>query len=156
MFESRKELFSKIEGLEAVNKQLEADLAAAQEQAKAGTDSEEKVLGLNEDLKAATEENAALTEKLKAVEANLATAQEAISPSALAETAVAAIEGKLDIPTEDKAKIEAALSAKVTAELASAGHPPLNTQEGEHSKTEDFSHLTGLAKAIAIHKSQQK
>ena len=156
MFESRKELFSKIEGLEAVNKQLEADLAAAQEQAKAGTDSEEKVLGLNEDLKAATEENTTLNDKLKTVEADLATAQEAVKPSALAEVAVSAIEGKLDLPTEDKAKVDAALSARITAELASAGHPPLNTQEGKQDELQDFSHLSGLAKATAIHKSQQK
>lgn len=130
MFESRKELFSKIEGLEAANKQLEADLAAALEQAKAGTDSEEKVLGLTEDLKAATEENVTLNEKLRGIEADL---------------------------TAEKAKTTPeAIQALVTAELASAGHPPLNIGEKE-SKSDgtDFSNLKGLDRLKAALKAKE-
>ena len=151
MFESRKELFSKIEGLEMANSQLVADLAAAQSKLDAQSSSDQDTAALKEDLEAATEENKTLSAKLES-------AEQKTTPAAIVAVAVDAISGKNEsLPDAEKQQLESAIAVRVTAEMAAAGHPPLDlTEHKQEDKKEDFSNLSGLDKAIAIHKSQQK
>lgn len=108
MFETRKELFSKIDAQAADIARLEADLVAAESKVSASTNADETISGLTEDLDAA---KAALVE--------------------LEEKSTAEITGLKAALAEAEAKVTPeAIQALVTAQIAASGHPPLNVENG--------------------------
>lgn len=118
MFESRKELFSKIEAQAAEITRLETELLAEQGKVKESGDQSELVATMNEDLEAAQSENKDLTAKLTKAETEYTAALEA----------------------EQAKTTPEAIQALVTAELVKSGHPPVSmtgetSDSAENTKT---------------------
>lgn len=134
MFESRKELFSKIAALEADNKRLETELLAEQGKVAESGNQSESLAALNEDLEAAQTENKDLTAKLENAET----------------------EHKTALATEQAKTTPEAIQTLVTAELVKSGHPPIEFKGGETDKVEEtktraeFASLDNPAKAAFI------
>jgi len=133
MFETRKELFSKIDAQAADITRLESELAASEAKVSAATNADETIAGLNEDLEAAQtalkETTAAKDKEIGELKASLAAAETKSSPEAI--------------------------QALVTAQIAASGHPPLPV-EGKTEKPdekEEIKSLTGLAKVTASFKA---
>jgi seryl-tRNA synthetase len=129
MFESRKELFSKIEAQAAEITRLETELTAALTKGNDAAESSQEVAGLREDLQAATEENASLSAQLEKVKADHAA----------------------ELAAEKAKTAPEAIQALVTAEIAGSGHPPLAI-ENENGKDDsavlksEFDRMTPAAK----------
>jgi len=133
MFETRKELFSKIDAQAADITRLETELTAAQDKASAATDSAETIAGLNEDLAAA---QTALTDLTASTDATIAGLRS-------------------DLAAEKAKTTPEAIQALVTAEVAGSGHPPVvvETKTGETAAQDEIKSLTGLAKVTASFKA---
>jgi hypothetical protein len=130
MFESRKELFTKIEAQAADITRLETELSASQAKVTEATNETETVAGLTEDLEAAKTENKDLSDKLVKLEADHKAALEA----------------------EQAKTSPEAIQALVTAELVKSGHPALSIESKDEkgtSQKKDFSHLNGRDRVSA-------
>lgn len=115
MFETRKELFSKIDAQAAEITRLETELADEQAKVSAASNTDETVAGLNEDLEAAqntlTEVTAAKDGEIATLKASLSTAEAKATPEAI--------------------------QALVTAQIAASGHPPLAVETGIEPNKDD-------------------
>jgi chromosome segregation ATPase len=127
MFETRKELFSKIEAQAAEITRLETELAESEAKVNAAVNTDESVAALTEDLEAA---------KAALVEQEASAKQEAETLNQL----LAAAEAKASPET---------IQALVTAQIAGSGHPPLAVESDgrdngqENSKTRaEFDAMT--------------
>ena len=109
MFESRKDLKDRLEAAEAEANRLEDELKAHEERAEGFTALAQELAEVREDLTAATDQITGLTSEL--------------------DTA------KSDLEAEKEKTTEEAINALVTAKLAEAGHPGIQTFEQEEGDT---------------------
>ena len=116
MFESRKELQSKLESAETENARLETELTASNAKVDESANLTQEVAGLNEDLDAC---------KLE-----LETEQAAHTATKGA-ASTAATEASTALETEQAKTTPEAITKLVTTQLAAAGHPALDLEGGD-------------------------
>ena len=133
MFETRKELQSQLEASQAEVARLEADLTKATALADEAATLAQQVAELTEDLDACRAEMTTEIEAHTATQELLAAEQAKTTPEAI--------------------------QALVTAEIAKSGIPPIEgitEPSSQAAGTSGHEELSGIEKAIAIHKKSKK